>query len=278
MVTIVAEALISDEELDALNHSILTRYGYDFRGYERTSYKRRIQRVLYKNQMESTVDLWRKLLYDKSFFFSMKDEISVGMTEMFRNVDFWQKLVSDIVPYLSDRPKLDVWHAGCATGEEVYSAAIMWNEQNMLHKTFALATDLSDRFIKVAQKGFYDTDSFSYAVRNYERFKQSTRELQSYVDQDESGVVFKDYLRGYATFLQQNLVSETVSIDKFDLVFCRNVMIYFNDSLKMKVLQRLHSALKEGGLLCIGYFDAMPQGYTDYFDYFDSGSKIFVRK
>lgn len=278
MVSTVSVSDITDEELDALNHGILARYGYDFRGYERTSYKRRIQRVLYKNEMDSTVDLWRRLLYDKSFFQSMKDEISVGMTEMFRNVDFWHKLQEKVIPYLKQKAKLDVWHAGCATGEEVYSAAIMWHEQQMLHKTFALATDLSDRFIKTSEKGFYDNDAFKYATKNYEHFNPRSNGIRSYVEEAEGGVVFKDYIREYATFLQQNLVSETFSQDKFDLVFCRNVMIYFNEPLKIKVLERLHASLKKGGLLCIGYFDAMPQGYSSYFEYFDSSAKIFVKK
>lgn len=271
------EIAISDFELDSLNTAIYNKYGYDFSGYEKTSFRRRVQRILSRYDMSNILDLWRRLLFDPQFFHEMKDEISVGMTEMFRNVDFWQIFQEKILPSFKDKKQIDIWHAGCATGEEVYSTAIMLNEHNLLKKSFALATDLSDKFISIAATGFYDNDSLKRYKTNYKQYKSDDSSLEQYLDLNPEGGSFKDYLRGYATFLQQNLVSETHHIEKFDIIFCRNVMIYFNDELKMKVLKNFHAALKPGGVLCIGYFDAMPQGFTGYFDYLDSSIKTFKK-
>lgn len=273
-----SEIAISDFELDSLNTAIYNKYGYDFSGYEKTSFRRRVQRILSRYHMTNIIDLWRKLLFDPEFFHEMKDEISVGMTEMFRNSDFWQVFQDKVLPAFKDNKQIDIWHAGCATGEEVYSTAIMLNEHNLLKKSFALATDLSDKFIATAAAGYYDNDSLRHYNNSYKLYKKDdTSSLKHYLDQDSDGGSFKEYLRGYATFLQQNLVSGTHYIQKFDIIFCRNVMIYFNDELKRKVLRNFHAALKPGGVLCIGYFDSMPQGFTDHFDYLESSIKAFKK-
>lgn len=266
---------ISDSELESLNTAIFTKYGYDFSNYEKTSFKRRIQRILYKYEMESMLDLWRKILFDKEFFLKMKDEISVGMTEMFRNPDFWQKIASDIIPKFENKPALDIWHAGCATGEEIYSMAILLYEKGLLNKTKALATDLSDNFVATAKKGQYDSDSIDKYSKNYLEYNPNGIGLRNYISEiDEDNFVFCDFLKNYAVITQQNLVSDPMT-SKFDIIFCRNVMIYFNDELKIKVLKMFNESLKPGGLLCIGYFDALPRDYEQFFEYEESSLKLF---
>lgn len=266
---------ISDYELDSLNTAIFTKYGYDFSNYEKTSFKRRIQRILYKYEMNTLLDLWRKILFDKEFFLEMKDEISVGMTEMFRNPDFWQKIASDIIPKFEDKPELDIWHAGCATGEEIYSMAILLYEKGLLRKSKALATDLSDNFVAIAKKGEYDSESISRYSKNYLEYNPNGIGLRNYLCQiEDDNFVFRDFLKDYACVKQQNLVSDPTD-GQFDIIFCRNVMIYFNDELKMKVLKMFNESLKPGGLLCIGYFDALPRDYEQYFEYEESSLKLF---
>jgi chemotaxis protein methyltransferase CheR len=266
---------ITDSELDSLNTAIFTKYGYDFSNYEKTSFKRRIQRILYKYEMNSMLDLWRKILFDKEFFLEMKDEISVGMTEMFRNPDFWQKIASDIIPKFEDKPALDIWHAGCATGEEIYSMAILLYEKGILKKTRALATDLSDNFVTTATKGQYDSESIERYSKNYLEYNPNGIGLRNYLSQvGDEGFIIRDFLKDYDCVKQQNLVTEPMT-SKFDIIFCRNVMIYFNDELKLKVLKMFNESLKPGGLLCIGYFDALPHDYEQYFEYEESSLKLF---
>ena len=266
---------ITDSELDSLNTAIFTKYGYDFSNYEKTSFKRRIQRILYKYEMDSMLDLWRKILFDKEFFLEMKDEISVGMTEMFRNPDFWQKIASDIIPKFEDKPALDIWHAGCATGEEIYSMAILLYEKGLLKKSKGLATDLSDNFVAIAKKGQYDTESIERYSKNYLEYNPNGIGLRNYLCQiEDDNFMFKDFLKDYASIKQQNLVTEPMT-SKFDIIFCRNVMIYFNDELKIKVLKMFNESLKPGGLLCIGYFDALPREHEQYFEYEESSLKLF---
>jgi len=271
----IVTAEISDSELESLNMAIFTKYGYDFSNYEKTSFKRRIQRILYKYEMNSILDLWRKILFDKEFFLEMKDEISVGMTEMFRNPDFWQKIASDIIPKFEDKPTLDIWHAGCATGEEIYSMAILLYEKGILKKSKALATDLSDNFVATAKKAQYDSEAIDRYSKNYLEYNPNGIGLRNYLcKMDEDSFVFRDFLKDYAFIKQQNLVSEPMT-SKFDIIFCRNVMIYFNDELKIKVLKMFNESLKPGGLLCIGYFDALPRNYEQYFEYEESSLKLF---
>ncbi len=267
---------ISDQELESLNTAIFTKYGYDFSGYEKTSFRRRVQRILYKYEMPSILDLWRKVLFDREFFLEMKDEISVGMTEMFRNPDFWQKISTEIVTQWGGKEKIDIWHAGCATGEEIYSMAILLYEKGLLSRTRALATDLSDTFVEASRKGSYDAYSVERYVKNYLEFNPNGVGLKNYMLKDEDGAnyVMRDFLREYASIKQQNLVTDAMT-SQFDIIFCRNVMIYFNDELKMKVLKMFNKSLKQGGLLCIGYFDAMPRDYERYFEYEESSVKLF---
>ena len=267
---------ISDVELESLNTAIFTKYGYDFSNYEKNSFKRRIQRILYKYEMESLIDLWRKVLFDRDFFLEMKDEISVGMTEMFRNPDFWQKIAQDILPLFSGKSEVNIWHAGCATGEEVYSMAVLLYEEGLLAKAKGLASDLSDKFIQKAIAPSYDATSFQMFEKNYQTFNPIGVGLRGYFLEKNGQFCPRDIIKKYAEFKQQNLASDVVN-GPFDYILCRNVMIYFNETLKMKVIKQFHESLCTGGILSIGYFDHMPNGYEKYFKVFDSAVKTYQK-
>jgi chemotaxis protein methyltransferase CheR len=278
MATTQTEIEISDQELDSLNHAIFTKYGYDFSAYKKTCFKRRITRIIHKHGMDSVLDVWRKLLFEPEFFTLMKDDISVGMTEMFRNPDFWQDMSREILPRFAPQKAIHIWHAGCATGEEVYTMAILLHELKLQHKTSALASDLSDKFIDIAQKGRYDSDFLKWNDPNYVAYKGWNGSLSAYMHYRDEHWAFKDFMKEHVHFKQENLVTDGHGSQTFDLILCRNVMIYFNDQLKIKTLKKFCEALKPNGLLCIGYFDTMPQGYQELFEHDSAGSKTFRKK
>lgn len=267
---------ISEEELTSINYALQSRYGLDFSNYEETSLKRRILRIIHKYDLESVIGLWRKLLYDKDFIVVFKDEISVGLTEMFRNPEVWVKLRDDIFPKYLGKEEINIWHAGCSTGEEVYSTSIVLQELGLLHIAKGVATDLSDKFIQCAAEGSFEIETLERYGKNYEQYNPGNSLSRYYTTNGEVGQMLPR-LRNYAEFIQHNLTKD-LPVRKFDIIFCRNVMIYFNDNLKMEVLKMAYDALADDGLFIIGYFDALPLSYTEYFDYYDSGFKFFKKK
>ena len=148
---------ISDQELNSLTNAIKKKYGVDFTNYERKSLKRGFARLITKRKLDSVLNLWSKILSDKSFFIESIDELTVNLTEMFRNPEIWVKMLEDVLPHFENNKKLDIWHAGCSSGEEVYTMAIVLKQQGFLKKTDAIATDLSKRILKEAKKGEYSS-------------------------------------------------------------------------------------------------------------------------
>lgn len=267
---------ITDEELSSINFALISRYGMDFSDYEPLSLKRRISRILHKNQMNSIFDLWQKLLYDPIFAVHFKDEISVGLTEMFRNPTIWVHLKEEYLEKFNNSSKISIWHAGCSTGEEYYTMAIVLKETKNLAKAEVTVTDLSDKFIEITQNGSYDLELLAKYQINYQLYNKIGKFQLYYEKTNEKGIMLSN-LRPKTNFIQHNLVTDKMDL-KYDIIFCRNVMIYFNDTLKMKVLKQFYNCLNDNGLLIIGHFDAMPSNYNDYFEYYDPSLKFFTKK
>ncbi len=267
---------ITDEELNSITFALINRYGLDFSDYEPTSFKRRISRIMHKNNFENILQLWQKLLYDAPFATYFKDEISIGLTEMFRNPPVWEHLKNTYLKKFLSTNSLDIWHAGCSTGEEYYSMAIILKEAGLLPITKATVTDLSHHFIALTQKGEYDLDLLHKYQKNYQLINKTGNFNLYYTKNDSVGVI-KDTIKPQTDFKQHNLVSDVMN-KQFDIIFCRNVMIYFNETLKMKVLKLFHQALKKDGILVIGHFDALPSEYATFFNYYDPSLKIFKKQ
>ncbi|MES2731560.1 MAG: protein-glutamate O-methyltransferase CheR [Bacteroidota bacterium] len=264
---------ISDEELSSINRAIHTRYGMDFSNYEPLSFKRRVARIIDKYELESSLGLWRKLINDKDFIFIFIDEITVGLTEMFRNSNFWIKLRKDILPDLQEKDHFSVWHAGCSTGEEVYSMGIMLSEENMLQKAKLVATDLNSQSVKAAQEGIFS----DYYIKTYHANYTTAggkKALTDYYTTVEGNMHFNRLDNSNFHFYQHNLVKDGMN-QQFDVIFCRNVMIYFDEVLKMKALRLFYDSLKDDGYFIIGYYDALPNDYRQFFELEDPTTKIF---
>ncbi len=265
----------SDEELTALMQAMKNRYGLDFTNYEKSSLKRGIIRLMMKNNMTSSLELWSKVLKDREFFINAIDDLLVNLTELFRNPDVWLKIRQDILPKFDGKP-LNIWHAGCSTGEEVYTMGIVLDEHRVLERSSVLATDLSSTALKKAEIGEYSLLLLEQYLTPFMKF-YSNRRLEDYFNFRQTHATIKPRYQRQVTFKRHNLVHDGMN-QKFDIIFCRNVMIYFDETLKLKVLNLLKDSLRPGGYLIIGYYDIMPDAGKKMFDLYDVKTRIYKNR
>lgn len=246
---------ISEEEFESLNKALKERYDIDFVSYESKSLRRQVSKVMGKYGFNSVIELWQKLMRDREFVKTYINEMTVGMTSMFRDPIMWKYLREEILPILAKQKEIRIWHAACSTGEEVYTLAMMLDELNLLHKTKAIATDLNTDSLRKAEAGRYH---FTTKRQNEKQAKDydPKLDLSKYYTDDESYFVMDRKLRSHVRFQYHDLTKGPLGGEKFDLVFCRNVMIYFDQGLKVKVTKSLYQNLVDKGFLITGFFDA----------------------
>lgn len=238
-------------ELRKLTTLIKEKYNYDFSNYAISSFKRRILRLLELDRLGSVDALIKKLETNPTYFQYFVSEITVNVTEMFRDPSFWRILRDKVIPnILLNHDKISIWHAGCSSGEEVFSMAIMLKEMDMLDKAKIVATDLDREILAKARLGRYSLKNMDVNEKNYIRF-QGTGTLKDYYKEDNGFAVMDKSLVENVSFREHDLVIGT-AFSKFDIILCRNVMIYFNQTLQNRVLSVLHESLFKYGYLAIG--------------------------
>lgn len=237
-------------EADLLLEGILQRYGYDFRNYAPASLRRRLRLIVEREGVSSLSALQERVLRDPSCMARFITLLSVPVTAMFRDPTFYQALRDEAVPLLRTYPFVRIWHAGCSTGEEVYSLAILLTEEGLYDRCRIYATDLSDVTLKAATLGIYDLARMRDYTQNYQAYG-GRREFSSYYTADSQRVIFSPRLRKNIVFSQHNLVSDG-PFNEFNLILCRNVMIYFDQQLRERVHRLLDGSLCRLGLLGIG--------------------------
>jgi chemotaxis protein methyltransferase CheR len=267
---------ISDEELQSLTAALKSRYGLDFTNYELKSLKRGFARLITKHNLGSLVGLWSRILKDKDFFHSCIDDLLVNLTEMFRNPEIWIKIKDDILPQIKDNIRVKVWHAGCSTGEEIYTMAIVLTQSNLYRKSSVFASDLSTTALSKAMAGRYHQMLWKKYMTSFTQYfpKGSMEGMYSFENDD---AVIDESLKKNVTFQRHNLAQDSMD-KKFDIIFCRNVMIYFDETLKMKVLTLFHSCLNTGGFLIIGYYDMLPEAHKEMFTLYDPTTRVYRKK
>lgn len=272
METAVAE--ITEEEVKALAQVILTRYGLDFTCYEPKSLRRRIIRIMNVFNCPSVFELWKRVLKDPDFISSFVNEISVGMTSMFRDPVLWKNLRHKLVQDFSNQETINVWHAGCSSGEEVYTMGIVLKETNLHHRSKALATDINQDAISQAVKGKYHKIKMIENENNYREYVMAG-DFSKYYTTSGNQALMDPALVSHVTFNYHNLITDPV-LGKFDIIFCRNVMIYFDNDAKQRLLEKFYDALKPGGYFIIGFYDTMLSLLDDKkFSLLDGEAKIF---
>lgn len=238
-------------DLRRLTKVILDEYDYDFTNYAMSSFRRRIQRILELYKFGNVNLLVKRLKEDREFFDEFISEVTVNVTEMFRDPSFWRELRDHIIPnILLNHNTISIWHAGCSSGEEVFSMAILLKEMNMLDKAKIIATDIDTSILERARKGAYPIKNMDLNEKNYIRF-QGKNKLSDYYREENGKAMLDPSLVENVSWRQHDLVQGIV-FNKFDLILCRNVMIYFNQNLQNEVLKKLHESLFKYGYLVIG--------------------------
>lgn len=265
---------ISDEELNSLTAAIMKRHGIDFACYEPKSLKRRIVRALSVFDLASIHELWVKILRDEDFLHPFVNEMSVGLTSLFRDPRFWVKLKGMLPEMISDKSQLDVWHAGCSSGEEVYTFNIIIRQLGLEGQVISYATDMNTAALEQAKNGAYLLLKIEEYENNYSNFKKFSLLSQYYKIKGKHGYMDLGLI-SHVKFEMSNLITDT-NENKYDIIFCRNVMIYFDGGAKKLVLDKIYNNLKPGGLLIIGFFDALaPIIDKSKFEFYDLDNKIF---
>lgn len=267
---------ISDEELSAITNAIKNRYGIDFTSYEKKSLKRGFSRLMGKKGIASLLDLWKVILSDHNFFKSSIDDLTVNLTELFRNPEIWEAMDQQILEKLRHKQTIKIWHAGCSTGEEVYSMAMVLHKKNLHYRSKTLATDISSVVLKKALEGAYSTTLAAKYERSFQKYLPSGV-MSDMFDIDGRNAVVKERFRRNIEFRMHNLVSDAMN-EKFDIIFCRNVMIYFDDGLKLKVLELLRNSLNPDGFLVLGYYDMLPEKAKGIIEQYDPKIRVYKPK
>lgn len=273
--TVEKKETLSTEELNALTSAIKSRYGIDFTNYEPKSLKRGLVRLTMRKKLSSILELWSKILRDREFFMGCIDELTVNLTELFRNPEIWIKLRDDILPQYETKYKLNMWHAGCSSGEEVYTMAIVLKQMDMLRRTNTLATDLSTTMLAKAITGEFSKVLIDKYTKSFSKYVLNGK-MEEYFTPTKNSLKINSELRKHIDFKEHNLVQDDME-RKFNIILCRNVMIYFDDVLKMKVLKLFHSCLEDDGFFIIGYYDMLPIESKELFEVYDAKTRIYKK-
>lgn len=268
--------VISDEELKSLTDAIYQRHGIDFSCYEPKSLKRRVVRALHVFGLSAIHELWIRILKDRSFIYPFMDEISVGLTSMFRDPVLWNRLLLILTQEWSEKKQLSIWHAGCSTGEEVYTMGIVLKESGFTGHVRTLATDISNQAMETARRGEYHKAKVDEYDHNYRQFRGGGT-IRTYCVENDNQSRMDPALIRHVTFDYHNLITSPFT-GTHDIIFCRNVMIYFDTNAKIKLFEKFYNALNPGALFIIGFYDAvLPMVNTSMFRIFDADAKIFQK-
>ncbi len=262
-----AAAKTEDIELHLFLEAIYRKYQYDFRGYSRASIKRRLTQACERIGCRTLSALQEQVLHDPSSFSQILGYLTVHVSDMFRDPDYFHALRRHVVPHLKTYPSLKVWVAGCSTGEELYSLAILFREEGLEGRTMFYATDISADALAKAEAGVYDLQRIALFTKNH-RLSGGTGSLSDYYTAAYHAAKFDKTLRGRTVFSDHSLVSDSV-FGEMHLISCRNVLIYFDRPLQDRAVGLFKDALVRKGFLGLGAreslrFNAHSKAFTGF--------------
>lgn len=266
-----------DYEIHLLLESIYVKYGYDFRDYSSAHMKRRIKRRMMVSGITSISQMQHRVLYDRDFFMGLLADFSINVTEMFRDPQFYKTFREDVVPILKTYPFIKIWHAGCSTGEEVYSMAILLREEGIYDRCQIYATDFNEHVLQTAKDGIYPIDAIKEYTNNYQMSGGKNSLSDYYIAKYES-VILDQTLKDKVIFADHNLVTDGV-FGEMHVIICRNVLIYFNRKLQNRVIELFNESLVHGCFLCLGSKESLNfSSFIDDFEIVNENQKIFKKK
>ncbi|ABO49802.1 MCP methyltransferase, CheR-type [Desulforamulus reducens MI-1] len=237
-------------EIQLLLQGIFQLYGYDFRDYVFSSIRRRIWHRVQAERLTTISALQERVFHQPDCMQRLLLDFSIQVTEMFRDPDFFKVFRERVVPCLREYPFIRIWHAGCSSGEEVYSMVILLYEEGLSDKSILYATDINEVALKTARAGAFPLEKMKTYTGNYLR-AGGCQDFSQYYTAKDDYVVFRNFLKKNIVFAQHNLVTDS-SFNEFDVIICRNVMIYFNKKLQNRVHGLFCQSLNYSGYLVLG--------------------------
>lgn len=263
-------------EIDLLVEAIYKKYGYDFRDYGKAHIKRRILHRLATSGLKNISELQHKIIYEPEYVKVLLEDLSITVTEMFRDPSFYAGVRAEVFPILKTYPYFKIWHAGCATGQEVYSMAIMLKEEGLYDRAQIYATDFNQIALNKAKEGIYPVDKVKEYTYNYQK-AGGKNSLSDFYTAKYDSVILDNSLKKNIVFADHNLVSDNVFAE-VNMVVCRNVLIYFNKELQNRVFKLFEESLVPGGFLCLGSKESLRfSKIYKFFEVVDDNEKIYKK-
>ncbi|MPZ91753.1 MAG: protein-glutamate O-methyltransferase CheR [Actinobacteria bacterium] len=263
-------------EIDLVLEGIYQQYGFDFRDYARGSIKRRLWRRAYAEGLESISGLQERVLHDQDTMNRLLEDLSINVTSMFRDPEFYLAIRQKVVPLLRTYPFIRIWNAGCSTGEETLSLAILLREEGLIDRTKIYATDINENVLDLAKQGVFPLDKMRDYTENYIAAGGKTA-FSEYYTANGQGARFNESLTENIIFAQHNLASDR-SFNEFQMIVCRNVMIYFDRSLQERVHGLFYSSLGMSGVLALGRKESIKfTRHASAYEEIDVNEKLYKR-
>ena len=261
----------------AIVGAIYQKYGFDFRQYSEAHIKRRIMNRMAMSELEDISQMPSKILNDKEFASKLLQDLSITVTEMFRDPGFYRSLRENVIPILKTYPFIKIWHAGCSTGEEAYSTAIIMQEEGLYDRTAIYATDFNQRALNSAKEGIFSNKLMKEYTANYQ-LSGGKESFSDYYTSNYDHVIMNQSLKKNIVWANHNLVTDSVFAE-VHLILCRNVLIYFERELQNKTQKLFYGSLINGGILCLGAKEGLR--FTDLYEKYielDKKQRIFKKK
>jgi chemotaxis protein methyltransferase CheR len=268
------ERSLEEVEIELLLEGVFRHYGYDFRDYAAASIRRRLRHLLTSERLSSVSELSEKVLHDPAWLDRLLAAFSINVSAMFRDPSFYAAFREKLVPILRTYPFVRIWHAGCSTGEEVYSTAILLHEAGLYDRCRIYATDINEAVLRKARNGIFPLTAMKAYTANYIQ-SGGTRAFSEYYTAEYDSAIFRPWLKQNLVFAQHNLAMDT-SFNELHVIVCRNVMIYFNRTLQARVVDLFSSSLVRLGFLCLGNRESLKgtPGEAAY-DVVDADERIY---
>jgi len=263
-------------EITLLLEGIFQRYGQDFRGYAIPSITRRIKYRMELEGLPSISHLQQRVLYEPELMKTLLKDFSINVTEMFRDPEFYSSFREHVVPLLHSYPFIRIWHAGCSTGEEAYSMAILLYEEGLYKKSKIYATDMNMDVLEKAKKGIFSFEKMKQYTSNYQK-AGGLHAFSEYYTADQYGVKFQPFLSENIVFARHNLATDS-SFNEFNVIICRNVLIYFDKQLQNHVHGLFQESLSRFGILGLGSKESIRfSPYMAHYEEIDVENKLYNR-
>jgi len=261
-------------EIELLLEAIYRHYGFDFRSYAYASIRRRLWRRIEAEGLKTVSGLQDRLLHEPAMMERVLLDLSINVTAMFRDPSFYLAFRQKVVPLLRTYPFIRIWHAGCSTGEEVYSMAILLEEEGLYERARIYATDINEVVVHRARAGIFPLERMQEYTENYIR-AGGTRSFSEYYVAKYDGALFSPQLQRNVVFSQHNLVTDR-SFAEFNVILCRNVLIYFDRALQTRVHGLFHESLVHLGILCLGSKETLRLSqYEDSYEELSASDRIY---